>query len=76
MDSAQGKSLIFNGTGDVRSFLAKAELYSSLKSYTGEKCAQALASKLEGPAFDVYSRLSSKDRKDVNKITTELLTEF
>ena len=31
---------------------------------------------LEGPTFDVYLRLSSEDRKDVNKITTELLKEF
>ena len=76
MDSAQGKAVKFNGTGDVRSFIAKAELYSSLKNYTGEKCAQALASKLEGPAFDVYLRLSSEDRKDANKITAELLKEF
>ncbi len=76
MDSAQGKSATFDGTGDVRSFIAKVELYSSLKSYTGEKCAQALASKLEGPAFDVYLRLSSDDRKDAGKITAELLKEF
>ena len=76
MDSAQGKSVTFNRTGDVRSFITKAELYSSLKNYTGEKCAQALASKLEGPAFDVYLRLSSEDRKDANKITAELLKEF
>ena len=47
-----------------------------MKSYTGEKCAQALASKLEGPAFDVYLRLSSDDRKDASKITAELLKEF
>ena len=72
----EGKSTTFNGTGDVRSFITKVELYSSLKSYTGEKCAQALASKLEGPAFDVYLRLTSEDRKDVNKITAELLKEF
>lgn len=68
--------MTFNGKGDIRSFIAKAELYSSLKNYTREKCAQALASKLEGPAFDVYLCLSSEDRKDANKITPELLKEF
>ena len=76
MDSAQRKSATFDGTGDVCSFIAKVELYSSLKSYTGEKCAQALASKLQGPAFDVYLCLSSDDRKDASKITAELLKEF
>ncbi len=74
--SAQGKSLTFNGTGNVRSFFAKVEIYSSLKSYTGEKCTEALASKFEGPAFDVYLHLSSEERKDASKIKAELLKEF
>ena len=76
MESAQGKSASFNGTGDVRSFITKVELYSALKGYTGEKCAQALASRLEGPAFDIYLQLSTEERKDVNKIAEELLKEF
>ena len=39
-------------------------------------CAQNLASKVEGRAFDVYMRLSVEDRKDEQKIKTELLKEF
>ena len=64
----------FDGTGDV--FLEKVSLHSSLKGYDGEKAAQNLASKLEGRAFDVYMRLSTADRKKVDKIQSELLKEF
>ena len=66
----------FDGTGDVNVFLEKVSLHSSLKGYDGEKAAQNLASKLEGRAFDVYMRLSSADRKQVDKIQSELLKEF
>ena len=66
----------FDGTGDVNVFLEKVSLHSSLKGYDGEKAAQNLASKLEGRAFDVYMRLSTADRKKVDKIHSELLKEF
>ena len=66
----------FDGTGDVNAFLEKVSLHSSLKGYDGEKAAQNLASKLEGRAFDVYMRLSTADRKKVDKIQSELLKEF
>ena len=66
----------FDGTGDVNVFLEKVSLHSSLKGYDGEKAAQNLASKLEGCAFDVYIRLSTADRKKVDKIQSELLKEF
>ena len=62
MDSLHGK-LTFNGTGDIQVFLTKVEIQSSLKGYTEEKLAQAIASRLEGPAFDVYLRMSSEDRE-------------
>ena len=75
MESAQGISASFNGTGGVRSFITKVDLYSALKGYTGEKCAQALANRLEGPAFDIYLQLSTQER-DVNKIIEELLKEY
>ena len=58
------------------SLLTKVEIQSSLKGYTEEKLAQAIASRLEGPAFDVYLRMSSEDRKDASKIKAELLKEF
>ena len=62
--------------GNVVEFLKKMELHSALKGYDGEKKAQNLASRLAGPAFDVYLRLSEGDQKDVDKISTELLKEF
>ena len=35
-----------------------------------------LESRLEGHTFDVYMRLSQDDKKDVEKIKSELLKEF
>ena len=72
----EAKSKSFDGTGDVKAFLEKVSIHSSLKGYEGEKAAQNLASKLEGRAFDVYMRLSAADRKKVDKIQSELLKEF
>ena len=66
----------YDGSGDVKVFLEKVSLHSSLKSYTGEKAAQNIASKLEGRAFDVYMRLTAEDKRSVEKITNELLSEF
>ncbi len=48
----------------------KFELYSE------EKYAQNLASRLEGPTFDIYLRLNEKFRKKVIKIEEEFLKEF
>ena len=72
----ENKIKVFNGEGNVKEFIVKVELHSSLKGYTGEKCAQDLASRLDGPAFDVYMRLSTEDRKKADKIKEELLKEF
>ena len=72
----EGKNKMFNGEGDVKEFITKVELNSALKGYTDEKCAQNLAARLEGPAFDVYLRLNETDRKDVDKLKQELLREF
>ena len=74
MESTKQKS--FNGTGNVRQVLTGAELRSSLKSYTGLKAAQHIASKLEGSALYVYLRLPKDDKKDVAKVQKELLAEF
>ena len=72
----ENKNKPFNGEGDVKEFITKVELNSALKGYTAEKCAQNLASRLEGPAFDVYLRLNETERKDVNKLKQELMKEF
>ena len=74
MESNKYKS--FYGSGKVREFITKVELQSSLKGYTGLKAAQNIASRLEGPAFDVYMRLPEDDKKDAEKIKQELLAEF
>ena len=75
MDALKGTKS-FNGSGDVKAFIEKVGILSSLKGYTDEKLAQSLASKLEGSAFDVYLRMSVDDRKDYSKIKTELLNEY
>ena len=67
IDASKSSILCFTGNGDVQAFLTKVEIHAALKGYTGEELAQALASKLEGPAFDVYLRLSADDRKDPEK---------
>ena len=61
---------------DVKVFIKKFALHSALKGYEDEKAAQNLASRLEGRAFDVYMRLSATDKKDVDKVQTELMKEF
>lgn len=66
----------FDGKGDVNAFIKKMELYIALKEYTGEKAAQALASHLMLPAFNVYMRMTVGDQKDVEKIKKELREQY
>ena len=72
----EGRTIIFNGDSNVKEFITRVELLSALNGYSGEKSAQYLASKLEGPAFDVYLRLGEEDRKNVTRLQKELLVEF
>ena len=67
---------VYDGTHDVRKFVAKVELEASLKNHADEKKAQYIASKLVGHAMDVYLRMSTEDQKDPEKVKTELLKEF
>ena len=77
MDNDKKKlRLSFDGTGNVKVFLTKLELEASIKGHVEEKKAQFLASKLMGPAFDVYLRLSDDEKKDFAAIKPELLREF
>ena len=71
MDIVKGTKS-FDGKGDVNAFIKKMELLISLKGFEGEKAAQAMASKLEQPAFNVYIRMSEEDQKDVEKLKAEL----
>lgn len=74
--SSKIKCVDFDGKGDVKTFLTKVEIVASIKEYTDEKKAQFVASKLIGPAFDVYMRLSDDDKKLFPRIKEELLKEF
>ena len=65
------KQKTFNGNGNVKEFITKVELQSSLKGYSGEKVAQYIASRLEGPAFDIYLQMPYADKKDAKKITVQ-----
>ena len=67
----------FDGTTDVEAFITIAELNASVKGYTEERKAQYLASLLvEGPALNVYLRLSTDQRKNAEEIKTALRNEF
>ena len=76
MDAKDKKLTTFDGKGNVVEFVKKVSLHSSLKGYDGEKKAQNLASRLSGPAFEVYLRMTDEDQKDDTKIEAELLKEF
>ena len=65
----------FDGTSDVKVFLEKDTIHSSLKGYEDEKCSQNIASRLEGRAFDNL-RLADIDKKNPGKIKEELLRIF
>ena len=71
-----GKLPTFSGEGNVINFIVKMELHIKLKELTGEAAACLLASRLEGPAFNVYARLSDEDKKDVGKLKEELKKEY
>ena len=74
--SGKTKCAEYDGKGDVKVFLAKVELVAAVKGHADEKKAQFVASKLSGPAFDVYMRMSDGDKKDFDKIKAELSKEF
>ena len=73
---SKAKCTDYEGKGDVNVFLTKVELVASIKGHTDEKKAQFVASKLSGPAFDVYMRLSEYDKEDFPKIKEQLKKEF
>ena len=65
-----------DGSGNVRTFSTKVELEAALNGYEDERKAQFAASKLNGHAFDVYTRLSNADKMDYDKLKEEMLKEF
>ena len=74
--SKSHKSLVFDGTHNVKEFITKCQLECSVKGYEDEKKANFLGCRLIGPAFDVYMRLSVDEKKDFNAIRDELYKEF
>ena len=54
---------IFNGSGNINTFIEKVNIYAAFKGHEGEKEAQLIASYLDGASFDVYLRLSSDEKK-------------
>ena len=67
---------VYNGSTNVKEFITVCELECSVKDYAGEKKANYVGSKLAGPAFDVYMRLSDAQKKDFEEIKKELYKEF
>ena len=76
MESSKKEKLSFDGTGNVNEFIAKVELRSALKKYEGEQLAMALASHLQGNAFDVYLRMPDDEKTDALRIKAELRSEY
>ena len=74
--SSKAKCADFEGKGNVNVFLTKVGLIAAIKGHADEKKAQFLASKLSGPAFDGYMRLSGDDKKDFGIIKEQLKKEF
>ena len=70
------KNITFNGSGDVKAFVKKVELLASMKNYEGEKLAAAMATRLEGPALDLFLRLSEAEQKEPSRLKEELFKEF
>ena len=71
------KSERFSGQGSIEQFLQKVDIHCALKGYDNEeKKAQALASKLNGVAFEVYMRLSNNEKKNYSTLKEELRKEF
>ena len=63
--SKSHKSLVFDGTHNVKEFITKCQLECSVKGYEDEKKANFLGCRLIGPAFDVYMRLSVNEKKKI-----------
>ena len=73
---AKKVKVVFDGSTDVCNFLAKVELEASLKDYADEKKTNFLASRLTGPAFEVYMRLTDDNKKNFDEIKKELKKDF
>ena len=60
----------------ARGLVTDVKVWTALKSFEEEKNALALASRLEGAAFENYRRLESEEKKTFDAIETSLKQEF
>ena len=51
-------------------------MWAALKGYSGETKALAMESRLDGPAFECYARMSKEHQKDPAVVVDELKQEF
>ena len=65
-------ALTFTGEGNLAVWLKKVDVWAALKGYGGEKKALAMASGLDGPAFECYARMSEEHQKDPAVVADEL----
>ena len=66
----------YTGEGNLAVWLKKVDEWATLKSYSGEKKALAIASRLDGPAFECYARMSEEHPKDPGVVADKLKQEF
>ena len=64
---------VFDGTENLLSCLDIINVWTSLKCFEGEKKALALASRLEGAAFENYRRLENEGNKQSFDVIAALL---
>ena len=69
-------SRTYTGQGNLAVWLKKVDVWAALKGYSGEKNALAIASRLDGPAFECYARMSKEYQKDPAVVGDELKQEF
>ena len=69
-------SQVFDGTGNLLSFLDRITVWTALEGFEGERKALALASRLEGAVFENYRRLNSEEKQDFDVIVVSLKKEF
>ena len=73
-DSATPKT--FTGDGNLIVWLKKMDVWCALKGYRSEKMALAMASRLDGPDFECYVRMTDEDQQQPDQIVSSLRREF
>ncbi len=66
----------FDGLDKLLSFLDRVSVWTSLKGYEEKKKALVFTSRLEGPAFENYRRLTDEEKTNYSIIEASLEREF